>query len=82
MKSSIAAFLSYLFMTVIIVLVVSAFGALIVGVRYFFTSISEAEKSIGYNFMLIFITCAIIAPIILHLNLKLDRLDKINEEDI
>lgn len=82
MKSSIAAFLSYLFMTVVILLVVSAFGALIIGARYIFTSISETEKSIGYNLLLIFIASGVLAPILLYLNQKFDRLDRIDEEDI
>lgn len=81
MKSSLAAFLSYVFMTSIIVLLVSAFGTVIVGARYFFTTISETEKSIGFNFLIIFIVSGILAPILLYLNQKMDRLDRVKEDD-
>ncbi len=81
MKSSLAAFLSYLYMTCIVVLLVSAFGTIIIGIRYFLTSVSETEKSIGFNFLIIFLLSGILAPILLHLSQKLDRLNRVNEDD-
>ena len=80
MKSSIAAFLSYLFIAAIVVLIISAFGAVIIGIRHILTTISETEKSIGIKFLITFVCSGVLAPVILYLNLKLDRLDKIHED--
>ena len=82
MKSSLASLFSYLFMTAIIVVVISAFGAAIIGIRYFLTSISHTEKALGINFLTVLIVAGLLAPLLLHLSLKLERKDKIDEEHV
>jgi|GEM_PF-2034185 len=82
MKSSLASLFSYLFMTAIIVVVISAFGTAIIGTRYFLTSISDTEKALGINFLTVLVVAGLLAPLLLHLSLKLERKDKIDEEHV
>lgn len=82
MKSSFASLFSYLFMTAIVVVVISAFGTAIIGTRYFLTSISDSEISLGYNFVIVFVVSALLAPLFLHISLKLERRDRIDEEQV
>lgn len=81
MKSSMAAFFSYLFITSVIALIISAFGAVIVGIRHLLTTISDTEQTIGYYFLLLFIASLVLAPLFLHLNQKFDRLDRRYDDD-
>lgn len=81
MKSSFASFFSYLFVTTILTLIISAFGTAIVGVRHLLTTISDSEKTIGYYMLAVFIASLLLAPLFLYINQKLDRIDRRFEDD-
>ena len=81
MKSSISGLASYIFMASLIALAISAFAIVIILIRHFFGGISENETQIGYKFLMIFIISGVIAPISLYINLKCDRIEKLEDED-
>ena len=81
MRASISGITSYLFMASLIALVISLFALIIIISRHFFGTITNNEIVIGYRFLTIFIISAIIAPITLYINLKFDRIEKLNDEE-
>lgn len=81
MKSSISTLTSFIFMASLVTLAISAFAVVIIIVRHFFTGISENEIGIGYKFFTIFVIAGIIAPISLYINLKCDRIEKLEDEE-
>ena len=82
MKSLLAPVFSYLFMACIITLFISIFAVVIIFVRHFFITIGEEEKNLGINFLMALVTSGVLAPIFLYINQRLDRIDKLKEEEI
>ena len=81
MKSGISSVCSYLFMASLVTLAISLFAIVIIVSRHFFGSISKQEVEIGYKFLTIFVISAIAAPILLYINLKFDRTEKLKDEE-
>ena len=81
MKSSISVFASYIFMASLVLLAISAFAMVIILIRHFFGAISENEVSLGYKFLVVFVISGIIAPASLYVNLKCDRIEKLEDEE-
>lgn len=81
MKSTISVLASYMFMASLAALAISAFAIIVIVARHYFGSVSDNEIKIGYRFLIIFITAAIIAPISLYINLKCDRIEKLEDEE-
>ena len=81
MKSSISGITSYLFMASLVALSISLFAMIVIISRHFFGGISNNEVMLGYRFLTIFIAAAIIAPITLYINLKLDRIKNLKDEE-
>jgi len=81
MKSTISGLASYIFMASLIALAISAFVIIVIVVRHYFGSVSDNEIKIGYRFLIIFIAAAIIAPITLYINLRCDRIEKLEDEE-
>lgn len=73
MRDSLSSVFSYLFTTTIFIIILSAFGALIVLLRSMFTDISNVEARVGFLFIYILITCVILAPIFLYVSNKLEK---------
>ena len=73
MRDSLSSIFSYLFMTTIFMLILSAFGMLIVFLRSFFTDIGDMETRVGFLFVYILIICIILAPIFLYVSNKLEK---------
>ena len=81
MKSSISSLSSYIFMGSLVSLAISAFALVIIIARHFFIDISKTEVEMGYRFLTIFLVSAVVAPITLYINLKFDRIEKLNDEE-
>ena len=81
MKSGISTICSYLFMASLVTLAVSLFAIVIVVSRHFFGEISQQEVDIGYKFAVIFVISAIAAPILLYINLRFDRNERLKDEE-
>ena len=81
MKSGISTVCSYLFMAAIVTLAVSLFAIVIIVSRHFFGEISKQEVDIGYKFLTIFVISAFAAPILLYINLKFDRNEKLKDKE-
>ena len=81
MKSGISSVCSYLFMASLVTLAISLFAIVIIVSRHFFGSISKQEVEVGYKFLTIFVVSAIAAPILLYINLKFDRTEKLKDEE-
>lgn len=73
MRDSLSSIFSYLFMTTIFMLILSAFGMLIVFLRSLFTDIGDMETRVGFLFVYILIICIILAPIFLYVSSKLEK---------
>ena len=73
MRDSLSSIFSYLFMTTIFMLILSAFGMLIVFLRSLFTDIGDMETRVGFLFVYILIICIILAPIFLYVSNKLEK---------
>ena len=73
MRNTLLSLTSYLFTISVVIIAVSAFGAVIIGLRSFFSTIGETEKELGYKFLIIFISSGIAAPLFLHLNRKFEK---------
>lgn len=73
MRNTLLSLTSYLFTISVVILAVSAFGAVIIALRSFFSSIGEQEKELGYKFLIVFVSSGIAAPILLHLNRKFEK---------
>ena len=81
MKSGISTVCSYLFMASLVTLAISLFAIVIIVSRHFFGSISKQEVEVGYKFLTIFAVSAVAAPILLYINLKFDRNEKLKDEE-
>ena len=81
MKSGISTVCSYLFMASLVTLAVSLFAIVIIVSRHFFGAISQGEVEIGYKFLTMFVISAFLAPILLYINLKFDRNEKLKDEE-
>ena len=81
MKSSISGLASYIFMASLITLAISAFAIVIIVVRHFFGEISDKEVDLGYKFLVIFLIAGVMAPVSLYVNLKCDRIEKLEDEE-
>lgn len=81
MKSGISSVCSYLFMACLVTLAISLFAIVIIVSRHFFGSISTQEVEVGYKFATIFAVSAVAAPILLYINLKFDRNEKLKDEE-
>jgi len=73
MRDSLSSVFSYLFTTTIFIIILSAFGALIVFLRSIFTRIGNVEARVGFLFIYILIACVILAPIFLFIANKLEK---------
>ncbi|MGI9554046.1 MAG: hypothetical protein ACR2NC_03890 [Thermodesulfobacteriota bacterium] len=81
MKSGISSVCSYLFMATLVTLAVSLFAIVIIVSRHFFGTISKQEVDLGYKFLTIFVASAVAAPILLYINLKFDRKERLKDEE-
>ncbi len=81
MRSTLNNLFSYLFIAAVVILCISAFGAVIIGLRSFFATISPEEKKLGTKFLIVFISSGIAAPIFLYLNRMFEK-DTKEYEDI
>ena len=81
MKSGISTICSYLFMASLVTLAVSLFAMVIIVSRHFFGEISKQEVDMGYKFLTIFGISVVAAPILLYINLKFDRNEKLKDEE-
>jgi len=81
MKSTISVLASYMFMASLTALAISAFAIIVIVARHYFVSVSDNEVKIGYNFLIIFIASAIIAPITLYINLRCDKIENLEDEE-
>lgn len=81
MRNTLLNLTSYLFTITVVIIAVSAFGAVIIALRSFFSSIGEEEKNLGYKFLIVFISSGIAAPVFLYLNRKFEK-DNKEYEDI
>lgn len=82
MRSTLATLFSYIFMISTAVLIVTTFAVIVIGLRHIFISIDEYEKDIGLQLLKALIAAAILTPVSLYLNQKLEARDKIDEEEI
>lgn len=73
MRDSLSSVFSYLFTTTIFIIILSAFGALIVFLRSIFTDIGDVETRVGFLFIYILIACVILAPVFLFVSNKLEK---------
>ena len=81
MKSGISTICSYLFMASLVTLAVSLFAMVIIVSRHFFGEISKQEVDMGYKFLTIFGISVVAAPVLLYINLKFDRNEKLKDEE-
>lgn len=81
MKSTLNTLFSYLFIAAVVILCISAFGSVIIGLRSFFSTISEEEKNLGIKFLVAFVSSGIATPILLYFNRMFEK-DTKEYEDI
>jgi len=73
MRNPLPSFFSYLFMTAGLIALFSAFGMILIFLRYYVISISDLEKQTGFIFLYIFITSVILAPTFFYISDKLSK---------
>lgn len=73
MRESLSSVFSYLFMTTIFILMLAAFGLLVVFLHSLFTDVGDVETQVGFLFIYIIIACVILAPIFLYISNKLEK---------
>lgn len=81
MRSTLYKLSSYLFIAAVVVVCLSAFGSVIIGLRSFFGEISPEEKKLGTSFLITLISSGIAAPLLLYLNRIFEK-DNKEYEDI
>lgn len=81
MKQSFGMLFSYLFMSSIVVILLSAFGTIIITVRYFVSSIEPEEIKLWKKFATILLISCACSPILLHISRKLEISNKQHHED-
>jgi len=77
LRSSIGKLFSYIFMTSIVLLAISAFFLIVVVLRYFFTDISRTEIDFGYDMLILFIVFLVLSPVSFLIS---DRLGKLRRK--
>lgn len=76
LRSSLGKLFSYIFMTSILLLAISAFFLIVVVLRYFFTDISRTEIDFGYDMLKLFIVCLVLSPVSFLISNRLEKLRK------
>ncbi len=76
LRSSIGKLFSYIFMTSIFLLVISAFFLIIVVLRYLLTDISRTEIDFGYDMLKLFVVFAVLCPVSFLVSNRLEKLRK------
>jgi len=80
MKSSLASFFSYLFMTSSIMSLVSALTLVIIVLRYFFGSTGKSEEEIARYIFIVLVISICCAPISLYISNKLGKVSGRKDE--
>ncbi|MDA2918155.1 hypothetical protein MYX76_01440 [Desulfobacterota bacterium AH_259_B03_O07] len=76
LRSSIGKLFSYVFVTSIFLLVISAFFLIIVVLRYSLTDISRTEIDFGYYMLKLFVVCAVLCPVSFLVSNRFEKLRK------
>jgi len=73
MKSTLAAFFSYLFLATSFTAIISFFAILLIIVRYLFGVATEKESEYAYILFIVLVACLFIIPVTLFLSDKLGK---------